>query len=184
MKIMENRVELDSVDFEILRLLQVRCKTPLAKIGEQVGLSAPAVVERVRRLEDGGMITAYVARLDARKLGLDITAFIGVTTAHPGAISSIEEEIAQIPEVLECHHVTGGYTLMLKIKTTDTSGLGDLIRHIRSCQGVERTETMVVLSTHTEHGQLPLPAGLSARARRRRRNGEKGELVADKIVEA
>lgn len=126
------------------------CKLPLAKIGERVGLSAPSIVERVRKLESEGFITGYHAHLDARRLGMDITAFIGVSVVHPRSISFFETQLSQLPDVLECHHVTGGYTLLLKVKTHDTQSLERLIQALRSIEGVERTETSVVLSTKVE----------------------------------
>jgi len=150
MKPRRNGNGLDEIDRRILGLLQVDCKTPLAKIGEKVGLSAPSVVERVRKLEGEGFITGYHAALDARRLGVDITAFIGVSIGHPKGILTFEQQLPKLPDVLECHHVTGGYTLLLKVKTRDTAALEGLIRVLRSIEGVERTETSVVLSTKVE----------------------------------
>jgi translation elongation factor EF-1beta len=98
-------------------------------------------------------VLAYTAVLDPRKLGRDITAFIGVSTDRPGAIDRVESEVGAMDEVLECHHVTGGYTLMLKVKTRNTESLERLIDSVRSVDGVSRTETMVVLSTHTERSR-------------------------------
>jgi Lrp/AsnC family leucine-responsive transcriptional regulator len=169
-------VELDDIDLRILALLQEDCRTSLARIGEHVGLSAPAVLERIKKLEAAGVITGYRAILDGRCLGLDITAFIGVIISHPSLIGDFERRIAALPDVLECHHVTGGYTLLMKVKTANTSSLERLISQIRSLEGVARTETMVVLSTHTERVQLALrpsePAPASA-GKRARRNGER-----------
>jgi Lrp/AsnC family transcriptional regulator, leucine-responsive regulatory protein len=163
----EEQLDLDEIDVQILALLQEHCKMPLAKIGQRVGLSAPAVIERIKKLEEGGVITGYTALLDTRKLGCDVTAFIGVLTSHPGGIRDVEQQIESRPEVLECHHVTGGYTLLLKVKTANTTTLEELISHLRSIEGVSRTETMVVLSTHTER-QLRLRPEVPLRRRTRR----------------
>jgi len=141
---------LDEIDRRILALLETDCKMPLAKIGECVGLSAPSVIERLRKLEAEGFILGYHAHLDARRLGLDITAFIGVSIGHPKGIAIFEQQLADLPEVLECHHVTGGYTLLLKVKARNTPALEGLIRKLRSIDGVEHTETMVALSTKVE----------------------------------
>lgn len=179
MKFGEDQLDLDEIDLHILTVLQEHCKLPLAKIGEKVGLSAPAVIERIKKLEDSGVIRGYTALLDGRKLGLDITAFIGVSISHPQAIGRFENEIEAFADVLECHHVTGGYTLLLKVKTANTSALETLISRIRSVEGVERTETMVVLSTHTERTRIKLQGapvkvhGEAATGPKRRRNGEK-----------
>src|SRR3989304_5554105 len=173
MKFVAEQWDLDGIDIQILTLLQEHCKMPLAKIGERVGLSAPAVIERIKKLEDSGVITGYTVTVDARKLGRDITAFIGVSITHPKVIHDFEEQIDRCADVLECHHVPGSYTLLLKVKTKNTSTLEQLISHIRSFDGVGRTETMVVLSTHSERVQLALTPEHPSGKRRARRNGEK-----------
>ncbi len=168
-------LELDDIDLRILGLLQEDCRTSLVRIGEQVGLSAPAVLERIKKLEAAGIVTGYRAILDARRLGLDITAFIGVLITHPSRIGDFERQVAALSDVLECHHVTGEHTLLLKVKTANTSSLERLISQIRSLDGV-RTETMIVLSTHTERVQLALHPAEPAPAqpgKRARRNGER-----------
>ena len=162
----------DAIDRRILGLLQDDCKMSLAKIGTAVGLSAPSVVERIKKLEQGGFISGYHAHLDARRLGFDVTAFIGVAISHPRAIAAFEGEVEGLDDVLECHHVTGMHSVLLKVKTRNTASLELLISRIRSIDGVERTETMVVLSTHTERAQLALrKEGSSPAPRRGRRNG-------------
>jgi Lrp/AsnC family leucine-responsive transcriptional regulator len=167
--------DLDDIDRRLLSLLQEDCRTSLVRLGEQVGLSAPSILERIKKLESAGVITGYHAILDGRRLGLDVTAFIGVLISHPARINDFERRVAELDAVLECHHVTGEYTLLLKVKTANTSSLERLISQIRSIDGVARTETLIVLSTHTERVQLALhphdpapPAG-----KRTRRNGDR-----------
>lgn len=164
----------DATDVAILDALQRNCKQPLAEIGKQVGLSAPSVVERIKKLEESGVIRGYTALLDARALGKDVTAFIGVSISHPSAFEPFEKEIERSGDVLECHHVTGQHTLMIKIRTENTETLERTIDMIRRIEGVTRTETMVVLSTHTERTRVALdPAEAPlARRRRTRRRGE------------
>jgi Lrp/AsnC family transcriptional regulator, leucine-responsive regulatory protein len=145
---------LDDIDRRILEVLQLDCKVALAKVGEQVGLSAPSIVERVRKLENEGFIQGYHARLNARRLGFDVTAFISVWTAHPRVIKDFERQLSEFEDVLECHHVTGEPTLLLKVKTRNTQSLERLISSLRSLSGVERTETNIVLSTLVEHAGL------------------------------
>lgn len=164
----ELEIELDATDLRILDLLQENCKRPLAAIGEKVGLSAPAVTERIHKMEEAGVITGYVALLDGRSLGLDVTAFIGVSIGHPRLIDAFEREIEAVEDVLECHHVTGGPTLMLKAKTENTETLEELIDRIRSIEGVTRTETMIVLSTRAERARIPLGAADPPERRRSR----------------
>jgi Lrp/AsnC family leucine-responsive transcriptional regulator len=172
---------LDSTDLEILQLLQRNCKLPLASIGAEVGLSAPSVVERIHKLEDSGVIQGYRAQIDARRVGLDVTAFIGLSTDGSSDIKKVEAEVLDTPEVLECHHVTGGHTLLLKVKTRNTASLEALIDRVRSMAGVVRTETMVVLSSPVERISVELESAVeppaapappsSARTRKRQARG-------------
>lgn len=181
---------LDATDLHILNILQDDCKLPLAKVGEQVGLSAPSVIERIKKLEESGVILDYRAILDARKIGKDVTAFIGVEISHPKLISAFEVAVSDFDELLECHHVTGQHTLLLKVKTRNTATLEALISQIRSIEGVTRTETMVVLSTHTERTHISLPyddtdrrprPSATGEHRRLRRNGDKPLAQAKRV---
>ena len=166
---------LDDTDTRILGLLQEDCRTPLARLGEHVGLSAPAVLERIKKLEAAGVIIGYHAVIDGRRIGLDVTAFIGVLTSDPDSIEQFEQRITNLQDVLECHHVTGEYTFLLKVKTANTRSLERLITRIRSIDGVARTETTVVISTHVERVQLGLRTEDSVpptHTRRARRSSE------------
>jgi Lrp/AsnC family leucine-responsive transcriptional regulator len=167
--------ELDDIDRHLLVLLQEDCRTSYARLGEQVGLSAPAVLERIKKLEVAGVIVGYHAAVDARSVGLDVTAFIGVITDSPDSLARFEEQVLGVADVLECHHVTGEYTLLLKVKTASTSSLERLISRIRALDGVARTETTVVLSTLSERATLPLATAAeprnAAHGKRSRRNG-------------
>jgi Lrp/AsnC family leucine-responsive transcriptional regulator len=154
MKLGNEAIEPDAIDLQIIAVLQEHGRIPLTKLADQVGLSAPSVIERVKKLEDGGIITGYHASVDARKLNKDVTAFIGVSIGHPRTIGLFEQTIALLEDVLECHHITGEHTVLLKVKTNNTATLEDLIRSIRLIDGVIRTETMVVLSTQTERTQI------------------------------
>jgi Lrp/AsnC family leucine-responsive transcriptional regulator len=172
---------LDDIDVRILAALQEDCRTPLTRLGERVGLSAPSVLERIKKLEAARVVTGYHAALDARRLGLDVTAFIGVLSSSADLIERFEECITSMDEVLECHHVTGEFTLLLKVKTASTSSLERLISRIRALDGVARTETIVVLSTLAErmHLGLHLPATAADEPppKRPRRGGERnGQL--------
>lgn len=166
---MASNPDIDTADRTLLALLQDDCRQSLARLGEQVGLSPPSVLERVRRLEGAGLIRGYHAVLDARQAGLDITAFIGVGVDHPRHISAFEVAVLEIPAVLECHHVTGRHTLMLKVRTRDTEGLHALISSLRELPGVDRTETMIVLDTKVERQRIAIPEPDAVESTPRRR---------------
>lgn len=169
--------QLDSIDAKLVAGLQADAKASLSDLGRLVGLSAPAVMERVRKLERAGVITGYHATVDARRLGLDIAAFIGVSIRDPRHLESAEIWAQSEPQIMECHHVTGGHSLLLKVKTSNTQALEYLISRIRGLEGVERTETMVVLSTHTERVTCAFDVPDDA-PRARRRNEKRRDTVS------
>lgn len=156
MKFRPQHPEYDATDRAILELLQENCKQPLSSIGSKVGLSAPSVIERIHKLEEAGVIVSYAALLDAKRVGKDIAAFIGVSIDDPQGARNIESQIVAIEDVMECHHVTGQHTLLVKVKAEDTQALEALIDRIRSLAGVIRTETSVVLSTAAERVRIAL----------------------------
>ncbi len=165
--------EFDATDRAILELLQENCKQPMAAIGQKVGLSAPSVLERVHKLEESGVITGYKAQVDAQRLGKDVTSFIGVAIEGPSAIGQIERGIQALDDVLECHHVTGTYSFMLKVKVENTGSLEQLIDKLRCIDGVVRTETLVVLSTVVERTRIALDASDEFVARPPRRGSSR-----------
>ena len=165
--------QLDETDRKILAELQEDCKAPLAHVGKRVGLSAPSVMERIRKLEEAGIIRGYHAVLNSRKVGLDVTSFIGVSMSANG-IECLEAQIADFDEVLESHHVTGAYTMLLKVKTQNTETLEQLISRIRRIEGVTRTETLVVLSTRLERTLLPIGVPVAEREPREGSVGKRG----------
>lgn len=156
---------LDDIDCRILELLQSDCKATLARVGEQVGLSAPAVIERVRKLENEGFIEGYHARLNARLLGLDVSAFISVWTAHAQAIQDLSGRLGEFEDVLECHHVTGDPTLLLKVKTRNTQSLERLI---------ERGAFLARCGAHRDQ-RRPVDAGGTRGSRHEVRSGGVGD---------
>lgn len=167
-----NNQPLDRIDVLLVDTLQHNAKQSLAVLGEQVGLTAPAVLERIRKLEQRGVIRGYHAQIDARAVGLDIASFIGVGVRDPACITGVEAWVVERPEILECHHVTGNYTLLIKAKVRNTSALESLINAIRACEGVTGTDTMVVFSTSVERVSVALevpPTEPDARRRGRPR---------------
>src|SRR5437870_3364185 len=137
----------DPIDYQILDLLQSDGHATQTDIASAVGLSQPAVADRVKKLEERGAIRGYVARLDARAMGNDIRAFVGVRISHPKHNDAFARRILDLPEVLECHRVAGLDTYLLKVVTKDTSSLDQLVSDaLRRIPGVTRTHTTVVLS--------------------------------------
>ena len=141
---------LDEIDIKILSILQHHGRRHLAEIAKEVDLSPPAVMERVKKLESRGIIKGYHALLDAKVLGKDVVAFIGVSVGQQRYIAAFASHMVRQHDVLECHHVTGEESFILKVKTANTDSLERLLGEIRSMEGVTRTVTKVVLSTPKE----------------------------------
>jgi len=152
---------LDELDIRIVDLLQRDGRATQLEISRAVGLSQPAVAERIRKLEDRGVITGYTARVDAAKLGKDITAFIGVNIEHPKYFEGFAKKVLAMPDILECHRVAGQDSYILKVKTANTKTLDALlVETLRTIAGVTRTQTTIVLSSIKEDTHVRVPAEL------------------------
>jgi Lrp/AsnC family transcriptional regulator, leucine-responsive regulatory protein len=161
---------IDEIDLKILYILQNNGRRRLADIAEEVALSAPAVMERVKKLEASGVIKGYQALIDGKRVGKDITAFIGVSVGNQRDIDGFASHMLSYADVLECHHVTGDESFILKVKSANTGSLEKLLGQIRSVAGVTRTVTRVVLSTAKENQALELDAGLAESAHPKKRS--------------
>ena len=134
---------LDEVGQKLLYELQLDARLSFAELGRRVGLSLPAVAERVRRMEEAGIITAYRAEVNPRAMGLPILAFIRLSTVG-GQYPAVIALIGDLPEVLECHHLTGTDSFIMKVIASSISHLEQLITRL-STYG--QTATSIVLST-------------------------------------
>jgi Lrp/AsnC family transcriptional regulator, leucine-responsive regulatory protein len=118
-------------------------------------------LERIKKLEVNGVIKGYQALLDGKKVGKDITAFIGVSIGNQRDIDKFATRMLRNPDVLECHHITGDESFILKVKSANTTSLEKLLGEIRSVEGVTRTVTRVVLSTAKESQMFDLSQRLT-----------------------
>ncbi|MEX2190884.1 MAG: Lrp/AsnC family transcriptional regulator [Bacteroidota bacterium] len=141
---------MDDIDVKLLDILQKQGRTRRNDLAERVSLSLPSVSERLRKLEESQVITGYFAKLDHKKLGKDITAFIVVTVDSSRHFTSFVEHAHTADEILECHAITGDGTHLLKIRTENTGSLEKLLAKIQTWQGVVKTTTSMVLSTAKE----------------------------------
>lgn len=148
---------MDPKDAEIVEALQHDARRTQQEIAHRVKLSQPAVAERIKKLEERGVITGYVARVDPVKLGQDVTAFVGVGIAHPKHFEGFARRIAELPEIQEAHRVAGRESYLLKVRTKNTRTLDHLlVRVLRTIPGVTRTETTVVLASDKEETFVPV----------------------------
>ena len=145
---------LDDIDITILELLQKQGRTRRNELAEIVGLSLPAASERLRKLEEAGIITGYFARLNHKALGKDITAFVSVTVDSSKHFAAFVEHVTATDDILECHGITGEGTHMLKVRTENTESLEKLLGKVQSWLGVTKTTTSMVLSTSKETARI------------------------------
>jgi Lrp/AsnC family leucine-responsive transcriptional regulator len=149
---------MDALDYRILDMLQRDGRATQLELSRAVGLSQPAVAERIRKLEERGVIMGYAARVDAGKLGKDITAFIGVNIEHPKYFEGFSKKVMAMPEVLEAHRVAGQDSYILKVKTQNTKTLDQLlVETLRTISGVTRTHTTIVLTSIKEETLVSVP---------------------------
>lgn len=149
---MDLRIEklLDPTGRRLLRELQENARLSWSELGRRVGLSTPAVAERVRRMEEAGLIVGYRADVDAAKAGFPITAFIRLHTS-PDRYPRVHAAVKSRSEVLECHHVTGSESFILRVAATSVGHLEEVIAQL-SVYG--ETATSIVLSSPVQHRTL------------------------------
>jgi Lrp/AsnC family transcriptional regulator, leucine-responsive regulatory protein len=148
--------DLDAVDLSLVELLQTDARTPQAVLAKQVGLAASSVNERIRKLEQQGYITGYHARLSPEAMGYDLLAFVYVAWSNPKTEAKFLARIADEATISEVHHVTGAWNYTLKVRVKNTRMLEALLaKVIKQVSGVERTETIIVLSSLKETFDIP-----------------------------
>ena len=140
----------DAVDQRILSILRSEGRASHATLAKAVGLSAPAVGERVRKLEQSGVIRGYQAVFDADALGLPICAFVAIIPQprNPGA--NLVNTLLTLPEIEELHAVAGNYSYFAKVRVGSTQALDAFLDRLVLLDGVERTQTTMVLKTSVE----------------------------------
>jgi len=148
---------MDSLDLEILSLIQNDARVAHASVGERLGLTAPAVHARIKRLEKDGVIRGYLTSIDPLAVNQSLLAFVRVMNNAAGKNEqAFEGFIRQQPNILECHDISGEDSYMLKVRTDSPDSLRRLLSRIREFPGVERTVTSITLLTIKESGGPPL----------------------------
>lgn len=148
---------LDEKDVKILSIIQADARIANVEIARRVGLAPSAVLERLRKLERTGVISAYEARIAPDAIGQGLMAFIFVRAAERVAATKIGERLARIPEVLEVHSVAGEDCYLVKVRTADTGGLTRLLREkFGAVAEIQSTRTTIVLDTLKETALLPI----------------------------
>jgi Lrp/AsnC family leucine-responsive transcriptional regulator len=138
---------IDATDAKILELLQAEGRMKRNEIAEEVGMSLPSVSERIRKLEERGIITGYHAVVDAKRLQLDITAFVRVMVDRSRFFEDFVERAVALTEVQEVHSITGDGSHILRVCTRNTASLERLLSRIQAWPGVHGTMTSIVLTS-------------------------------------
>jgi Lrp/AsnC family leucine-responsive transcriptional regulator len=149
---------MDSLDLEILALIQNDARVAHASVGEKLGLTAPAVHARIKRLERDGIIRGYLTSIDPLAVNQTLLAFVRVMNSASGKDEqAFENFVREEPNLLECHDISGEDSYLLKVRTDSPASLRRLLSRIREFPGVERTVTSISLCTIKESGGPPLP---------------------------
>ncbi|HET7011869.1 MAG TPA: Lrp/AsnC family transcriptional regulator [Anaerolineales bacterium] len=164
---------LDATDHKILELLQQDARMTNAAIAAKVGLTGPSVFERIRKLEQRGVIQGYTVRVDAAALGRPMTAFIRITAAYDDRYAAGVKAIIGDPDVLECYNVAGEDCFILKTKCSTPRDLEDLLVRIRNRMTVLNSVTSIALSALKEDGSLRAAAADRGDGRLRRESKRK-----------
>jgi Lrp/AsnC family leucine-responsive transcriptional regulator len=148
---------LDAIDFQILDILQRQANISNAELGRRVNLSPPATHSRIKRLENEGYIQKQVAILDQQKLGFDLLCYIFISTDihQAGQLEILENNLEAMPEVLECHCLTGEYDYLLKVANKNRQGLEEFIRKLNKL-GISRIQTSLALREIKHSTILPI----------------------------
>ncbi len=147
---MGNVPAVDDVDRQLMDALRANARATYAELARAVGLSAPAVHERVAKLESSGAITGYHAAVAPEALGYGVNAIVGVFISDSADTNEIARRLAELPEVEHCWFVAGEETFFIKVRSADVAGLESVIRDLNAIRGIARTRTSVVLSTKFE----------------------------------
>lgn len=152
---------LDATDLKILANLQADACLANAKLAKKVGMAPSAVLERVKKLEQKGIIQAYATRINPEALELKLLAFIFVKTSEGPGNVSVAKQLAKLNEVLELHHIAGEDCYLVKVRVKDPQSLIQLMREKFSrIPGIVSTKSTIVLETHKENNYLPVPKEL------------------------
>ena len=150
-------IKLDQVDRDILNILQTEGRSSASHIADEISMSIPAVTDRIKKLQESGVIMGFTALLDHRKVGLDVVAFITVISESSSHYSDVVRQANKTLEIVQCFTTTGNGSHVLLAITKNTMSLEKLLRIIQSWPGVMRTETQMVLSSYKSINALQIP---------------------------
>ena len=151
MKLNHLQIEIDGIDKEILRDLMEDARKPILQIANKIGISGAAIHQRLKKLEQAGVISGSKYVVDNKVLGYKTMAFVGIYLEKASSNPEVVKELKKIPEVLEAHYTTGNWSILTKIICQDNEHLMNLLnKKIQIIKGVSRTETFISLEQQIE----------------------------------
>lgn len=139
------KTTLDAIDRKILKLLIKNARTPFLEIARECGISGAAIHQRIRKLDESGVILGSRLLVDPRTLGFDVCAYIGIRLESPKELGQTLQELKKIPEIVECHFITGSYSLFVKLYCLDNDHLMRVIESLQNIPGISSTQTYISL---------------------------------------
>lgn len=138
---------MDIIDLKILNILKDNARAKASAIADEIDLSISAVTERIKKLEQSGIIDKYTLIVNQKKIGNDVSAVMEVAIDHPSHLESFIEFVNKTPNIISCYCVTGDYDFILKILIDSSEGLEQLYRMVKGFEGVKATKTYIILKT-------------------------------------
>lgn len=139
---------MDAIDYQILSCLKENSRENATNIGAKINLSTSAVIERIKKLENSGLIQQYTTIINQSALGRELSAFIYVSLEHPKYYENFVNQIKLNDSIAECYYIAGDFDFILKIVTKTGKNLEEILNYIKCINGVSLTRTSVVLSTN------------------------------------
>lgn len=153
---MKNHEYIDELDRKILSMLTKNARIPFLEVASECNVSGAAVHQRVQRLIKKGIISGSQFNVDPKKLGFNTCAFMGIFLDNAALFNSVAEKIQNIPEITQCHYITGQYAMFIELHTRDNEHLREVLaERIQSIKGISRTETFISLNVMIDR-QLPI----------------------------
>jgi len=148
--------DIDALDEKILKMITKNARTPFLEVARECGVSGAAIHQRVQRLLNIGVVTGSEFVINPQKLGYNTCAYMGIHLEKAGYHKKVVQELAKIPEIVECHYITGQYAIFIKVQTKTNKHLKKLIdEDIQAIEGISRTETFISLETEFKR-QIPI----------------------------
>jgi Lrp/AsnC family leucine-responsive transcriptional regulator len=149
-------MKLDQTDIQILKTLQKDARESASHIAEKVNVSVPTVTERIRKLQENGVILGFQTAINPSSIGLDVSAIITIISGSSQYYKEVTIAAEETPEVVQCFSTTGNGSHMLYVVTKNSNTLEEMLRKIQSWPGVARTETQIILSSYKPGSTIPL----------------------------